>query len=161
MTLEQVDGAHLIGFELNGDTFTTSISDSITAQKTYHYLKPVAEYRSIDQPNADYILSWRPRPQVYPRIREWREDGFRVPEDVTISAPSLSLLAELNGVELDTGEGTVTEIATPPFDAESARRVKQELICQHDIITTSGEGTQPLRLDEDATDDLHQLPKYP
>jgi len=158
---ERIDGAMLVGFNINKNTLSTRVDDSMGAQELYCYLEPVAEYRSIDEPDDDYILSWRPYSELYPRVREWREDGFIVPEDVSISEDTLSLLASVNASEYETDEGEIMEMSLPPMSKDGSSLVKQELICRHGIIAIGGYGIEPLRLDEEATETIHRVEDKP
>lgn len=144
---EIIDGSQMLGASINGDTYSTIIDDTMGIQIAYHFLKPMAEWRSVDGSDKN-VLSWRPEKESWQRHREWRESGFHIPEDVSLSEDALGVLTDVRGVSRDSGDQTFIEIYTPPLDAQDCRHLKQHLLVDHDVIATQGEGRDPLLVED-------------
>lgn len=150
----RIDASQLLGAEVNGDTYSCIIDDKRDIQETYTFLHPIAEYRSVDGEDEN-ILSWRPKTDTYERHREWRENGFRVPEDLHLSDKALGVLTDVRGVSRESDDSTSIELYTPVLDEDDARRLKQSLLIDHDVIATHGIGRDPLLVkDEESVETL-------
>ena len=149
--VERIDGAMLLGFGAVGDTFVTVIEDDLTVQQAYHFLEPIAEYRSIDVPKDEQMLSWRAKDECKPRIRKWRSNTLDVPSDVRLSDETMQLLFKLNGAHGLTEDSHFIEVQTPPLDAEGAQRLR-EALREQDIDSTGGIGVDHIHIEEEEVD---------
>lgn len=156
MNVSIVDTSQLFGPDLNGSTYSTRIENKHDMQVAYAFLKPISERRSVDGEDGD-ILSWNPKTETYQRQREWYENGFQVPEDVSLSEDAVGVLSTVRGVTRDSDENPSIELYLPPLDEGSIRHIKQELVTEHGIIATQGGGREPLLVaDEDSVTTLQQ-----
>lgn len=157
---EIVDASQLLGAEITGDTYSTVIDDTISIQIAYHFLGPMSEYRSVDG-DEENILSWRPDKETWQRHREWRESGFRVPRDLSLSEDAIGVLIAVRGVTRDASDGEIIEIYLPPLTPTDARRIKHELLIEHDIKAVAGEGRAPLLIeDPESVEKAQSFQKY-